>query len=817
MVGAPGSGKTAVLRAIEALATREGIPVRRGLAGTASRGTPGGDEPQEEGGLVVLDDAHLLTSELLGECIQEADQRNARLVATARPDCVECGDESVRVFTQRCRTMILEPWSTLEVAGVILSHAGATAPAEQVVAATAGLPWLVIDQLDALQHQAAARQGSGGMREGTGADPNSRLDRHVLRLLRALQSLEADVLLALAVGYPVHGEPGLPPLRDLTPESRREVVDRLWHSGLVAIDGTMPPLVRQSLVSHAQPHRVRPILTALVDDLTIAGADLRPVAEMLVSLGARDAAARSHVAGMLAGSDLVHLRVSHAEALALTGDPAAASSALAGASWETISSRGLAAAVTIAVLNGQPDRAARVANWGGGREMIDGCENAAGSAALALFAVGQTDAATAIITKARTAQPELVASPLPDMAEAVRLSVGKSADGALPALIRLAASCPADHQRALLPALPMTLAALVALHLGDLAIAEAVLADDRSLIDPAPVHASHVSALRGWASMLAGHYREAQAHLDAIDPRVVRDQPWAWGLRLGLLRRQDDVRGLAALWPHARSVLVGHAVDLYSLLPLGEIGLTAARMHEPQLAAPVWSEAVGLLSALGDPPMWSSPFHWYAVQAGILTDRPDALAPHARALVAAARTSSVAATYAAAGKAWVAVLGRNVDPAVVIASARALAGVGQAWEGSRLAGHGAARTTNKKDASHLLECARDLLGPSFADQQGSHAAPPTSAEVKAGAVDLSEREREVAQLVVAGLTYQQIGEVLFLSSRTVEHHVGRIRRRSGAQSRAELLSRLSITLGARPPQSTSASDIGRAIAGPELG
>ena len=68
-------------------------------------------------------------------------------------------------------------------------------------------------------------------------------------------------------------------------------------------------------------------------------------------------------------------------------------------------------------------------------------------------------------------------------------------------------------------------------------------------------------------------------------------------------------------------------------------------------------------------------------------------------------------------------------------------------------------------------------------------------EVKAGAVDLSEREREVAQLVLAGLTYQQIGETLYLSARTVEHHVARIRRRSGAGSRAELLSRLEPLLG----------------------
>jgi len=50
---------------------------------------------------------------------------------------------------------------------------------------------------------------------------------------------------------------------------------------------------------------------------------------------------------------------------------------------------------------------------------------------------------------------------------------------------------------------------------------------------------------------------------------------------------------------------------------------------------------------------------------------------------------------------------------------------------------------------------------------------------------LSNREREVAELVLTGLTYRQIGEKLFISAKTVEHHMARIRRRLGAQSRRE--------------------------------
>ena len=55
---------------------------------------------------------------------------------------------------------------------------------------------------------------------------------------------------------------------------------------------------------------------------------------------------------------------------------------------------------------------------------------------------------------------------------------------------------------------------------------------------------------------------------------------------------------------------------------------------------------------------------------------------------------------------------------------------------------------------------------------------------------LSEREREVAALVVQGLTYKEIGERLFISAKTVEHHVARMRQRLGVTGRGELFAQL---------------------------
>ncbi|WP_132975916.1 helix-turn-helix domain-containing protein, partial [Pseudonocardia dioxanivorans] len=69
---------------------------------------------------------------------------------------------------------------------------------------------------------------------------------------------------------------------------------------------------------------------------------------------------------------------------------------------------------------------------------------------------------------------------------------------------------------------------------------------------------------------------------------------------------------------------------------------------------------------------------------------------------------------------------------------------------------------------------------------------------------LSEREREVAKLVLEGLTYKQVGERLFISAKTVEHHVARMRQRLGSGSRGELFAHLRQIVG--PAGSSSSAD-----------
>jgi DNA-binding CsgD family transcriptional regulator len=59
-----------------------------------------------------------------------------------------------------------------------------------------------------------------------------------------------------------------------------------------------------------------------------------------------------------------------------------------------------------------------------------------------------------------------------------------------------------------------------------------------------------------------------------------------------------------------------------------------------------------------------------------------------------------------------------------------------------------------------------------------------------GAGGLSEREVEVARLVLDGRTHKEIGAQLYISPKTVEHHVARIRTKVGATDRAEFVAAL---------------------------
>jgi DNA-binding CsgD family transcriptional regulator len=278
----------------------------------------------------------------------------------------------------------------------------------------------------------------------------------------------------------------------------------------------------------------------------------------------------------------------------------------------------------------------------------------------------------------------------------------------------------------------------------------------------------------------------------ALEPR---DEVFLQALEVGLARRSSDVPALVRAWVRAREAVVRYPVDLFTLLPLGELVVAAARLEDGDRMRPHLAEAQALLTRLGEPQLWATSLHWSGAQAAIIADDPAALRPHAAALVAAARTSPHAATLARAGRSWMRVLAGDIDAAAVVTAAEQLTAVGLGWDGSRLAGQAAARTTDQKARAVLLGCARSLADSAGCEAAAVPAPAPRPVE-DAGPVPavatgvLSEREREVARLVVEGQTYREIGGRLYISAKTVEHHVSRMRQRLGASTRSDLLARL---------------------------
>lgn len=769
LVGSSGHGKSHALQlAGDLLTAREGAVV-----GDL-------DRSPSEADVLVLDDAHLRPPHEVRNLCSEASERGGRVLLAAAPDpewrrrLIDDSPSAPPITVTS-----LEPWDAadvLEVSGNDAALADLTpTAASTLVTDSAGIPWLVMAELRG--DSAAA----------------------TLHRLRDLPDEDHDLLIALACGRTTGQHRGF---------------DHLIAAGLLSFEGTVPLLVRRAVVRHGPQHRVAQHMGATLDGADSSGDEsLVGIAEELVGSGLRDArlariversadalldrdpegSADRYQSAIGAGGDVHRLSLKSAEARALAGDVAGALTALESIEPSTSTSY-LRIATTLSVLGRQPERAGALWQWARGEDIGSLGWVSRATGAYALFGVGDIDGARSVLADARPEPPSAAVSLARRMTEGVSGSLVGDGRASLPALIDAAAAMSGLRNTILFPDHPAALAALLCLGSGDVAMAESVLAQAHSDQTLSKADRSRVNALRAWVAMTSNRFADAERHLQGVDHGIRRDEPWLRAIRIGLARRRDDIPELTRLWAAGRSDLLAHPEDLYALLPLGELGLAGARMHDFGIVDEAWARAIGLLNRVGDPPAWSATFHWYGVQAAILRERPKALAPHASSLMTASRTSPYAARLATAARVWVAALGGHVDTVEVDAAARALGQVGQGWEGARLAAHAAARADSRRDAAQLMECARDLRPDLSATEPVAPAIGQGRGPVAAGGIELTAREREVVELVLAGLTYREIGARLFLSAKTVEHHMARIKRRSDATNRGDLLRQLAATL-----------------------
>lgn len=399
-------------------------------------------------------------------------------------------------------------------------------------------------------------------------------------------------------------------------------------------------------------------------------------------------------------------------------------------------------------------------------------------------AVGQGDLETAQYWRATMKSDSLTshAAGLVDLSNGLLLSVSGNGDGALDLLARSVSTLAPLGANVFLPETPAALAALVAFGRGEPAAAEVILKRAlRAELGGNAGHRRHL-LLVSWSLMVQGRMDAADralAQLDSVEQLCDRDVLLYWALQAGIARRRTDLAAMRDAWREIRVHTFGMGMTLYDLLPLGEMMVVAARLRDVDRVQEIVNSGVGVLERLGNPMTWAAQLHWHGVQAAFQAEDPAALIPHANALVLAEGMSPYAATLAQAGNTWLEVLRGETNFFSVEGSVRALARSGHVWDAARLAGQAALQHPEREEAFSMMQLAREISK----DQQRNARAEPKSSL-------LTAREIEVAQLVLEGQGYRAIGEQLFISPKTVEHHVARMRSRLGAASRVELLEQL---------------------------
>ncbi|WP_185981689.1 LuxR C-terminal-related transcriptional regulator [Skermania sp. ID1734] len=499
-------------------------------------------------------------------------------------------------------------------------------------------------------------------------------------------------------------------------------------------------------------------------------------------------AASAYAAAILAGADPATVAARRCETAARTGDDdtamAIVEQLLAAADTDPEDRRtAVRVGATIWASRGVLRRSADLYRWLGSDSSAD-----AALAATVLYGAGDPRGAETMLKAPTVGPPTDAMAADRCLAEAMRHTITTNARPALSSVFRALAMQSGAVARRLTPHSTAAIAALLSVHNGDLSRAQAALQRATETDAPGSRTWAFHRLLAGWVAMLAGDDESAAAVLRevGVDALSRHDELFARAMAIGLARRSGDYGALTQHWQAAHLLIDEVSIDLFTLLPLGELWLGGIRVGESERVEHLITEAENLLAALGDPPAWANTFHWYGVQAAIVAEAPQLLVKHAGSLRRAAEQSDgneYAAALANAGRTWLQVLSDQIDPERVERSARLLARLGLAWDGARLAGEAALRATDTATATGLLQVARSL-------RQSQLRRTPEPAKTPPSSDALSAREAEVAELVVLGFTYREIGERLYISAKTVEHHVARIRRRLGAGSRSELLSML---------------------------
>ncbi len=825
VLGPGGCRKTELLQCLADVLTAAGSTV------LAADALDGGDPPP--GTALLVDDAHRLEPRALQRLADLIAARTNTIVVAFRP-----WPRPPALTTVAARLRDRGPLTVLqhlnrsevlcraqELHGAPLSPAAADLLMDQ----TAGLPLLLDETLSTLV--------DAGVDPSLGAPriPDGIVDR-MRYVVDDLEPATRELLHAVAAGAAV-STAVLATLLDEEHPQIRQRIDQARATGYLLGDGRLIPLFARVLLE-TEPHdHTRELQLELLAIHPALGHDAVPVARRLARAGSRhpDAAALLAAAAhrelptdplealtlcadaVLAGADATELAADRAEAAALSGqldlalttaDPVLVDSSSVGAA------RATEVAATVLARQGQFARAAQLYSWLG----VERADGVAPLAAFTLFAVGKPDLAADMLgSPVAQRRPNMLPGVKSLLTDGVRLSVSGSTTESLSALSRAASMLEPLGQWTLLPDTPAAIAAVISIHAGEFGFADSVLR--RALAGTAGGDRARVRhrLLLAWVAMMRGQLNPARTLADeaasagaGIDPR---DEFLLNALRVGIARRSGNGAGLSATWHAAKEVVVRQDVDLFMIFALSEVALAAHRCGERQWVAEHLSQAWALLEGLGSPLLWATPLHWASALMAVADGHPEQACRHATALAAAGEAPAYPAVLGCAVRSWSALDDVDESAAVIQRSAARLHGAGLSWDAAQLVSAAANRCRDRRAAAVLLQAARTMHGDPEAwhDDRGAGSARreiTESMRVPAfydpGAVadlagPLTGRELEIARLLLVNLTYRQIGEKLFISPKTVEHHVARIKQRIGVTDRSELFTELRMLTGSPVP------------------
>jgi len=755
--------------------------------------------------VLVLDDAHWADAASLGVIAALVDEggEDIGIVAAHRPVASDALGAFDAAMARRGVVVRLDPLTEDEVAERATALLGAPldpAVADELLVRTGGHARLVDRLLASWRDSGALDSGAfvgspdvapvavaESVRAATGElSPTA---REALTAL-CVATAPDDELLAAVVGAEVGDV--------------RAVFSELAAAGLLVPGHDEPvPLVADAVIAGHEAAAIRDVHRRLAELLAQRGAPAARVAEHLVAGGNRGpeaadalvaagravlAEAPNQAAQLLddaadAGADPEAIAGLRAEANALAGDEDRALIFANAVGDGPADSRARATVAMAGLL-------ARRGLWGRSEQAYRAVHDHPTLPDDALAAL----AAVAAVALGRPSEPIVADAPPASLGADVARLLGRSAvaagngdgDGSLRAAEEAAELVAVAGTTVILPETPHAVGAVVALATGDVDNAERLVARALDVEAGGPAVSTRHHLLGGLAALRAGRWDQVHAALDATNGgATTRDRFLAGALRVGLARRLGDVGGLHDAWSALSGPLAAVHGDLFLLLPLAEVVVAAGRLGRRDQTRAREHELGVVLEGLGQPALWTRPLAWARVEAAVAAGDVDGVDSATADLAATGCAHERLEGLETAASAWRSVLdGAAAGSDALDDGVAALERAGLLWEASRLVGQAAIRADDPTRTRALLGRARELKGTlPVVDEAG----------VPVGTV-LSAREQEVAACVLDGLTHKEIGAILFISPKTVEHHVARIRQKLGATTRAEMMASLRSTL-----------------------